>query len=99
MTPEKAKKLLPVIQAYAVGLTIQVRANKWEKWENATEHVTFYLEPECYRIKPEPIERWVNFYKYPNASHVHASRGDADKAADDRRIACIKVTFEEGEGL
>ena len=43
---------------------------------------------------PEKLVRWVNVY--PDA---HPSKKDADHCAAADRIACIRIEFEEGEGL
>lgn len=40
-------------------------------------------------------ERWINFY--PEAAYKN--REDADRFSLRGRIACVKVKFEEGEGL
>lgn len=57
MTREEVKRLLPMIQAFAEGKTVQVKIRTGnetltEKWEDM-------INPEfdatrCYRIKPEP---------------------------------------------
>ena len=51
MTREEAKQLLPVIQAFADGKTIEFlnARNMWEELED----VLFCREPKYYRIKPE----------------------------------------------
>jgi len=48
---------------------------------------------------PEKITRWVNFYKNGRDGGVHPTKVDADRCATANRIACIRVEFEEGEGL
>ena len=55
MTREEAKELLPIIQAYAEGKTIQVfyDRNEW----NDLNKPTFDGDPSSYRIKPEPKYR------------------------------------------
>ena len=55
MTREEAKKMLPVIQAYAEGKTIEF-LNYRNMWEES-EDVLFCKEPKYYRIKPEPKYR------------------------------------------
>lgn len=50
MTREEAKELLPIIQAYAEGRTIQFLDGG--KWLDLCES-DFYKSPERYRIKPE----------------------------------------------
>lgn len=54
MTREEAKKMLPIIQAYAEGKTIQFLDGG--KWLDLYES-DFYKSPERYRIKPEPRYR------------------------------------------
>ena len=58
MTREEAKELLPIIQAYAEGKTIQYR-NVVCEWEDVTieEDLSFADNPSEYRIKPEPKYR------------------------------------------
>lgn len=55
MTREEAKELLPIIQAFADGNTIEFlnARNMWEELED----VLFCREPKYYRIKPEPKYR------------------------------------------
>ena len=53
MTREEAKNLLPIIQAFAEGKTIQLFTNGiWEGAENPS-----FEELSRYRIKPEPKYR------------------------------------------
>lgn len=53
MTREEAKKLLPIIQAFAEGKTIQLFTNGiWEDAKNPT-----FESGAMYRIKPEPKYR------------------------------------------
>ena len=56
MTREEAKELLPVIQAYVEGKTIQLLRPEgfWEDYDNPS----FYVGDK-YRIKPEPKYRPV----------------------------------------
>jgi len=58
MTPERARELLPIIQAYAEGKTIQHKAcGEWvDSWKPD------WSFPE-YRIKPEPKVIYVNEYE------------------------------------
>ena len=70
MTREEAKKLLPIIQAFAEGKTIQLFTNGiWEGAENPS-----FEELSRYRIKPEPKYRpfktqeecWEEMHKHPD---------------------------------
>ena len=54
MTREEIKDLLPIMQAYAEGKTIQYRVNK--EWEDI-DNPSFNDLPSEYRIKPEPTYR------------------------------------------
>lgn len=54
MTREEAKELLPIIQAFAEGKTIQLLDGG--KWLDVYE-TDFHESPERYRIKPEPKYR------------------------------------------
>lgn len=58
-----------------------------------------------WRIKPEKKTGWINVYVSEHiATSRHAiiwdTKQEADKNADhNSRIACIQITYEEGEGL
>lgn len=53
MTREEAKELIPIIQAYAEGKTIQVWVN--DTWQD--EEYPSFGELSLFRIKPEPKYR------------------------------------------
>ena len=52
MTREQAKEILPIIQAFAEGKTIQFRAHINDEWRDVKELVLNGFTGE-YRIKPE----------------------------------------------
>lgn len=58
MTRDEAKALLPIIQAYAEGKTIQTKKIKTdstglnEKWIDCIN--PDFDRPSCYRVKPDP---------------------------------------------
>lgn len=57
MTREEAKELLPIIQAFAEGKTLQYRTDEENnEWENII-NPKFIDLPSNYRIKPEPKYR------------------------------------------
>jgi len=60
MTPEKARELLPIIQAYAEGEPIQECDAGLNNWRDCIDEPEF--ENECleFRIKPEPKVIYVN---------------------------------------
>jgi hypothetical protein len=43
--------------------------------------------------------RWVNFYEAAGLAYPYGSRGEAAERAGSARTACIRVEFEEGDGL
>ena len=61
MTPERAKELLPVIQAFSMGAKIQCKTNShqgiWKDIEDPT-----WLENMSYRIKQQRARVWLNNY-------------------------------------
>lgn len=83
MTREEAKKLLPIIQAYADGKTIQYRNAECE-WEDVSieENLSFTDNPSEYRIKSEPKYRpfktkeecWVEMHKHPDFGWVRSKQ-------------------------
>lgn len=74
MTPERAKELLPVIQAFAAGKQIQYRASPSGSWSDTPGYTTFNGSGD-YRIKPETVKhrRWLYKTSYGTAvvSVVH----------------------------
>ena len=57
MTKEEAKELLPIIQAWAEGKTIQVRINNDSSWTDLLDTKLEISNLYEYRIKPEPKYR------------------------------------------
>lgn len=81
MNREQAKELLPIIQAFAEGKTIQVREDiDWCYLGNETD---FNLSPQRYRIKSEPKYRpfanadecWQEMLRHKPFGWVKASHG------------------------
>ena len=77
MTREKMKKLLPIIQAWIDGKTIQVWTN--DTWIDE-EYPSFFEELSQFRIKPEPKYRpfktqeecWKEMHQHPDFGWVLA---------------------------
>ena len=65
MTREEAKELLPIIQAYAEGKTIQMKTFDNDNWCDTTGlPLNFDCEPRKYRIKPDEIWRpYKDYYE------------------------------------
>ena len=57
MTREEAKELLPIIQAFADGKTLQYRVNNENNEWKDINNPAFNDAPSEYRIKPEPKYR------------------------------------------
>ena len=55
MNRQEAKELLPVIQAFAEGKTVQFK-NSFEDWIDC-DNIMFNWPPKDYRIKPSPKYR------------------------------------------
>ena len=56
MTREEAKELLPIIQAFSEGKTIEICSDR--EWQDLNiGSIKFDCKPSCYRIKPEPKYR------------------------------------------
>lgn len=92
MTRERAKELLPVIQAWAEGKDVQCKRqhqlngpwidNGYPAWDDNLD----------FRIKPEPREWWLNVYPDNDTCGPYKTKEEANmNAAQSRRIACIKV--------
>lgn len=96
MTPERAKKLFPIVQAFAEGRVIQAKYDDDGAWID-TDSPSFY---DCveYRIKPETKTGWVNIYAL-GVAYGYSSKKEAEDQADPKRIACIQIIYTEGEGL
>lgn len=59
MNKDTAKDFLPLVQAMADGKTIQLKHAR-SGWTDVKVMAT-YIEPDNYRIKPEPREVYVIF--------------------------------------
>lgn len=97
MTPEQAKTVLPFIQAYIAGKKIQFYNKARGQWVTVSDpSFTPYV---TWRIMPEKKTFWLNIYSDASDLCTHDTKTEADKAALPSRIACVQVTYEDGEGL
>jgi hypothetical protein len=48
---------------------------------------------------PKEHSLWLNVYPSADVACGHATRERADKEAISTRLACLHITFKEGEGL
>lgn len=67
MNRERAKELLPIIQAFAEGKDAQWKDQSEPTWNDSRDDESFIGNYD-YRIKPEPFECWVNIYN--TGSHI-----------------------------
>ena len=107
MTKEEAKELLPIIQAWAEGKTIQFLDGG--KWADVYE-TDFYQSPGKYRIKPEPKYRpfrtrgecWNEMLKHQPFGWVRGTTSDnlyliesiSDEINYNRTFASYNESFE-----
>lgn len=95
MNREHWKARLPFIEAFANGENVQIKTMD-RQWKS-TETLTFALDPENYRIAPKEKTGWINIY--PHTLGIHCSKEQADESSKSDRIACIQITYKEGDGL
>ena len=86
MNREQAKELLPIIQAFAEGKTIQVKSSDglWYGREGENYELNFNADPQVYRIKSEPKYRpfanaeecWHEMQKHEPFGWVKYKEGD-----------------------
>ncbi|MDA3854226.1 MAG: hypothetical protein PF444_08305 [Bacteroidales bacterium] len=100
MNKDNAAQYLPLVQALTDGKDIQYRHNGEVEWETISE-TDFVGKPENYRVKPEPIVRWVNVYDAPERGDlVYFTKELAIKHrlnADARTVKLVEVPDETNE--
>lgn len=95
MNKDNAKDYLPLVQALADGKTIQRDFGTGIGWED-TEDPSFIYGPGCYRVKPEPRERWVVEYTAKSGSlrmWVYETETEARETASH---PCVIGAAEDG---
>ena len=92
MTKEEVKELLPIMQAFAEGKTIQfLNGGKWYD----VYDTDFHQSPDIYRIKPESKYRpfknqeecWQEMLNHQPFGWIKAPNGE---------LFCIDKVFDEG---
>ena len=81
MTRKEAKKLLPIIQAYAEGKTVQYFSAGGRRWVDCNDPL--FSKDVKYRIKPEPKYRpfktqeecWEEMHNHPDFGWVKRING------------------------
>jgi hypothetical protein len=83
-----------VVRAYLDGKVIQSRHHRG--WLDLEDTPKFYPEYQ-YRVKPEPVECWVNVYTDPFDVSFHTTRGAAVKHCSSRGRTILMREVMEGE--
>lgn len=104
---ETEHDLAPILRAIADGKEIQGReagsGGKWQAWPFIDDLYWNPLSnPESWewRVAPIEYERWLNIYNDSDVrSLLFTSKFEADMAAAPGRLACIMISFTEGEGV
>ena len=108
MTPTQVKTLLDsgVLQAFAEGKEIQfqIGPKEWRTLNYGIEDIAENVSPAWdqykWRVKPEKKTGWINIYPNGFAGFVYSTQVKCMQEHNwNTRIACIKITYEEGEGL
>ncbi len=98
MNRQQAKELLPIIQAFAEGKTIQVREDiDWCYLGNETD---FNLSPQRYRIKPEPKYRpFANADECWQEMQKHQPFGWVKDKEEGYKVTITRVNDDENTGF
>jgi len=103
MNRERAKALLPIIQAFAEGKAIQFRwegLNGYNSWNDLPEDermtVTFPAEDYEYRIKPKPMEIWmrIDAVEQLDWTNVYYDKEHAKKECGDTPLVHFREVTE-----
>lgn len=91
MNRERAKELLPIIEAFANGEDIQGRRSgaAWIDTNDDPQFQTSFFE---WRIKPSPRQFWVNIYPSGVGFDCFATEQEANLKPGTDRSECIKLT-------
>lgn len=105
MTREDAKKLLPIIAAFAEGKRIEMELGG--AWTEIVDELSFAMKPECYRIAPQVgTAEWAN--SLPEGTRIRkpgwaawrywVRSGDQWRNADNMFCATV-ATLEETKAI
>lgn len=93
MNASNARDYLPLVQALAEGKVIQASMSHSGEWYDHTSP-DFTMQPDRYRIKPEPREIWVN--RFPDG-HDGLTWYETEEAAHRAygRVGAVQVRYRE----
>jgi hypothetical protein len=89
-------EMIAVIAAHKDGKTVQVRCKGSDREWGYTSGPYWNFADCDYRIKPEPLEYWVNTYKNSVYNALHPTEDSAKAAANEDTIR-IAVHMKEVE--
>ena len=84
----KPHKHAELIKQWADGAEIELRSRYSEEW-NFTSAPCWGVDRE-YRVKPQPVEGWVNVYLNGGFGNIYAALRDAQCYSS---IAVVKTIF------
>jgi hypothetical protein len=106
MDRKQATKVLSIVQAIADGKEVQCRNTAMNgNWRAPVPADSLEFPEYEWRIKPEVKEGWINIYsgrfKDRSGSYIYPSKEEANKNSEgsNEYIACIKISYTDGEGL
>ena len=87
MNRDRAKELLPIIQAFVDGKEIQYRSHGHANWVDVR---VIYPNDGEYRIKPESREWWLN----TRTAEAYVTKECAEKFALGEKIVHLREVIE-----
>lgn len=95
MTPEERKRAAEVMTSDGPWQCLEKCAPS--RWVDV-EVPVFDWNKYDYRVRPQPIVRYVNCYPEKNDNdRIHPTRKQADSAAMNSRLACVRIEFTPGQ--
>lgn len=84
------QEIIAVVQAAERGEQIERQPKGYAVWVNHEKAGWDFVRND-YRVKPAPLEGWVNVYPNHICGDLHESKEIADKHAHSSRIRCAHV--------
>jgi len=87
-------EIIAVVTAHRDGAEVEYHSHGG-KWRSVNSPLWEFAACN-YRVKPEPITCWANFY--PSGEfYSFKTKAEADEAATNRRIRCVKMIEAEDQ--
>ena len=87
MNRNRAKELLPIIQAFAEGKDIQYKTELSNGWNKASYPI--FSDEKEYRIKPEPREFWL--FASGEWQEAYSNDSPLQRVITPNTIKCVEV--------